>query len=70
MGIFKKDYTVGIDIGSSSVKVAQFAQQDGGLRLIKADLQEIEPSAYNANREKAARAVFKFSINSPVIDCL
>ena len=40
MGIFKKDYIVGLDIGSSSIKVAEFTRGEGGLRLVRADLRE------------------------------
>lgn len=41
-GIFKKEYLVGLDIGTSSVKIAQFRRQEDGLRLVKADLREIK----------------------------
>ena len=39
--IFRKDYVAGLDIGSSSVKLAQFVETKEGLRLIKADCKEI-----------------------------
>lgn len=40
--LFKKDYIIGLDIGASSVKIAQFKKmEDGGLYLVKADLKEI-----------------------------
>ncbi|MBL7068365.1 MAG: type IV pilus assembly protein PilM [Candidatus Omnitrophica bacterium] len=42
MGIFKKDYIVGLDIGSSSIKLAQFVKRQDGLYLVKADLKEIK----------------------------
>lgn len=41
-GIFKKEYLVGLDIGTSSVKIAQFRRQEDGLCLVKADLRDIE----------------------------
>lgn len=41
-GIFKKDYIIGLDIGTSSVKIVQFAKKEDGLYLIKADLKEIK----------------------------
>lgn len=40
-GIFKKDYIVGLDIGSSSIKLAQFIKKEDGLHLIKAELTVI-----------------------------
>ena len=39
--MFKKDYIVGLDIGTSSVKLVQFIKKQDGLRLLKADLREI-----------------------------
>ena len=39
--IFKKDYIVGLDIGSSSIKLAQFLKKEDGLHLVKAGLEEI-----------------------------
>jgi len=42
--IFKKDFIVGLDIGSSSVKIAQFTKKEDGLHLVKADLREIASS--------------------------
>ena len=44
-GIFKKDYIIGLDIGSSSVKVAVFQKKEDGLHLVKGALK-------NANEEK------------------
>ncbi len=39
--IFKKDFVVGLDVGSSSVKIVQFIKREDGLHLIKAGLEEI-----------------------------
>ncbi len=41
-GIFKKDFIVGLDIGASSIKIAQFRKTEDGLRLEKTDLKEIK----------------------------
>lgn len=49
-GIFGKNYIVGLDIGSSSIKMAQFVRKEGGLYLIHADLKELI-SADDARRE-------------------
>ena len=42
MDLFKKDYIVGLDIGTTSVKIAQFVKREDGLHLVKADLKEIK----------------------------
>ncbi len=41
-GLFKKEYIIGLDIGSSSVKIAQFIRKEDGLHLAKADMKEID----------------------------
>lgn len=40
--IFKKDFIIGLDIGTNSIKIAQFRKLEDGLHLVKADLKEIE----------------------------
>ena len=37
-----KDYILGLDVGTSSVKWVLFAKKEDGLRLIKADFREID----------------------------
>jgi len=49
--VFKKEYIIGLDIGSSSVKVAQFQSREDGLHLVRAELKEID-YADEAAREK------------------
>ena len=39
--MFKKDYVIGLDIGSSSIKLAQFLKKEDGLHLVRAGLEEI-----------------------------
>ncbi len=58
-GIFKKDYIIGLDLGSTSVKIAQFTKKEGELRLVKADLREIKPTGNEALREKEIVLVLK-----------
>lgn len=41
-GIFKKDYIIGLDIGSSSIKIAQFQRLEDGLHLVKAEIREVK----------------------------
>lgn len=45
--LFKKEYIIGLDIGSSSIKLAQFVEKDGRLQLIKAGLKEFNYSPPN-----------------------
>ena len=49
--IFKKEYVVGLDIGTSSVKLAQFIEKEDGPHLVKARLQEILPYTDDAAKE-------------------
>ncbi|MBC8474081.1 MAG: pilus assembly protein PilM [Candidatus Omnitrophica bacterium] len=73
--IFKKDYIVGLDIGSSSVKLAQFLKKEDGLHLVKAGLEEIagndKEESILAALKKLLRGVsikkskFILSINCP-----
>lgn len=59
--IFRKDYIVGLDIGSTSIKLAQFLKKEDGLHLVKADLKEMA-MAYigdEASVEKETLALLK-----------
>ena len=38
----KKDKFIGLDIGNSSIKLAQFIPQEGKLTLLRLELQEID----------------------------
>jgi len=62
-GIFKKDYIIGLDIGSSSVKLAQFIKKEDGLHLLRLNLIEIEQtgdeSASEEQRTSALRNLLK-----------
>jgi type IV pilus assembly protein PilM len=44
----KKEYVIGLDIGSSSVKMARFQSREDGLHLVKAELKDI---VYSDNAE-------------------
>ena len=46
--MFKKDFIVGLDIGSSSVKMVLFAAKEDGLALIDARIIELKPPAGDA----------------------
>ena len=51
-GIFKKDFIVGLDIGTSSIKLAQFLKKEDGLHLVRAGLEEIAPTSDESSAEK------------------
>ncbi len=50
--MFKKDYIVGLDIGSSSLKLVEFMKKEDGLHLVKACLEEIVPAKDESFRRK------------------
>ncbi len=58
-GIFKKDFIVGLDIGTSSIKLAQFTKKEDGLHLVKADLKEIKQFEDSTLREQEIVSALK-----------
>ncbi len=38
----KKDFIIGVDLGSNSVKIVQFAEKEDGLHLLRTDLKEMK----------------------------
>lgn len=58
--LFKKDYVIGLDIGSSTVKMAQFKEAEGGLCLVRADLKELLPYTDDASFEREAVSALRF----------
>ena len=52
LDIFKKEHIIGLDLGSSSVKFAQFVEKEDGLHLIRAELKELNTAQGEALREK------------------
>ncbi len=51
--LFKKEYLIGLDIGSSSVKMVQFKkEEDGGLSLVRADMKELKYSLAEEEKTK------------------
>lgn len=57
--LFKKEYIIGLDIGSSSVKIAQFAKREDGLHLLRAELSEIPTAEDDEAREKEILSALK-----------
>lgn len=58
--LFKKDYIIGLDIGSSSIKMAQFIKKEGSLSFVKADLKEIGRAFDEDTREKEISSAIKY----------
>ena len=54
IGIFKKDSIIGLDIGSSSVRLVQFVVRPDGLHLAKAAIEEIAQVDDQALSDKVA----------------
>jgi len=57
--LFKKDYIVGLDIGTSSINIVQFVKKEDGLHLVKADLKEIKQVNDDALREAEIISILK-----------
>lgn len=58
--LFKKDYVIGLDIGSSSIKLAQFIEKEDGLHLVHADLKEIKQTGDNILDEKETLSILRY----------
>lgn len=58
--LFKKDYIIGLDLGSSSIKIAQFIKKEGYLSFVRADLKEIGALTESEAREKEISAAVKY----------
>lgn len=58
--LFKKEYVIGLDIGTSSVKMAQFIEKEDGLHLLRADMKEMKQADDAASFEKEALSALKF----------
>lgn len=59
MNVFKKDFIVSLDIGSSSIKAAVFAAKEDGLFLTSARILELKPPAGDAETSDAIRQILK-----------
>ncbi|MFA5275539.1 MAG: pilus assembly protein PilM [Candidatus Omnitrophota bacterium] len=57
--IFKKDFIIGLDIGTASVKLAQFEKREDGFYLVRLDLKEIKPADNEAIREEEIAGILK-----------
>ena len=57
--LFRKASVIGLDIGASSIKVAQFDQRKEGLVLSRLDLKEIAPTNDPALKERETLSALK-----------
>jgi type IV pilus assembly protein PilM len=74
--LFKKDYVIGLDIGSSAVKMALFKETEGGLCLLRAGIKELAPYADDVSFQKEASSALWYLLKdidtkkSKVIACI
>jgi len=59
MDMFKKDFIVGLDIGSSSVKMVLFSAKEDGLALLSAKIIELKPPSGDAEASAAVREILR-----------
>ena len=59
MQILKKDFIVGLDIGTNSIKLAQFIEKEDGLHLVRADLKEFKQTDDAALNEQEIISAIK-----------
>ena len=52
IGIFQKTFIVGLDIGSTSIKLAQFVKREDGLYLVRANMKELSYASGEESHEK------------------
>jgi type IV pilus assembly protein PilM len=58
--LFKKDYIIGLDAGSSAVKVALFKESEDGLRLVRTGVKELAEYSDDASFEKEAVSALRY----------
>ena len=58
--LFKKDRVIGLDIGSSAVKMAFFKKAEDGLHLVKADIKELAEYSDDAHFEKEVVSALRY----------
>lgn len=59
MSLFSKPYVVGVDIGSSSVKVAKFEKKEKRVHLVKTGIKEFEHTDDEHEREERQMTALK-----------
>ena len=68
---FKKNFIIGLDIGSSSIKMAQFVKSDRNLRIVRGAIKEILGDPVSALKEvlkevNVHQSQFHVSVNCPL----
>jgi type IV pilus assembly protein PilM len=59
-GLFKKDRVMGLDVGSSAVKMVLFKEAEDGLRLVKAEIKELGAYSDDASFEREAVSALRY----------
>ncbi|MDP3730511.1 MAG: type IV pilus assembly protein PilM [Candidatus Omnitrophota bacterium] len=57
---FGKSEVIGLDVGSSAVKMALFKEAEGGLRLVRAEIKELAEHNDDASFEKEAVSALRY----------
>lgn len=55
--IFKKEYVVGLDIGSSAIKMVLFSEREDGLHLVRSEIREIKPADEASRDDETVKAI-------------
>lgn len=58
--LFKKDYVIGLDIGSSAIKMALFKEAEDGLCLVRTEIKELAEYSDDAHFEKEATSALRY----------
>ncbi len=58
--LFKKDHVVGLDVGSSAVKMALFKEAEDGLRLVRYEIKELAEYSDDLSFEKEAVSALRY----------
>ena len=64
MSLFSKPYIIGLDIGSSSIKMAKFEKKEKKVHLVKTDIREFEHTDNEQDRENLQIAALKELLGS------
>lgn len=59
IGLFQKAFIVGLDIGSTSIKLAQFVKGEDGLYLARASMRELSYASNEESHEKEVLSILQ-----------
>jgi len=58
--LFKKDHVIGLDVGSSAVKMALFKEAKDGLHLVRSEIKELAEYSDDAHFEREAISALRY----------